>query len=212
MHHELEAKIKPISDMKEKLICALEAEIATGLDRIDTNEMGEIVDMIKDLSEAERNCFEKGYYYTVIGAMEEGENTPRYGEDRMGYNNRRYANSQYAPKGHGHISGYNPLIRDFPYIEENLRYGYMGLKKDGTDRYGYYDEMRHGKAYHDFQNARKYYTESHSDSDKRLMEQHANEHLADTVATLRDIWKDAEPDLRKRMKRDLEKLIEEMNV
>lgn len=237
MHHELKEKVKPISSIKEKLVKVLESEMERGIMQMDTKEAGEIIDMIKDLSEAERNCYEVGYYESVIKAMEEGEQSPRYGEDRMGYNNRRYSDGRYAPKGRGHISGYNPLMRDWPYIQEDLRMGYM----PGYDVYGYsqmnrgggssngstgnsqgggssnggsrgYSDDRYGKAYRDYQDSRRFYHESKSDTDRKQMETHANEHLSDTVATLRDIWKDAEPELRKRMKHDLTKLNEEMSV
>ena len=236
MHHELEEKIKPIAQIKDKLIKALESEIERGIMQMDTKETGAIIDMVKDLSEVERNCYETGYYKSVIKAMEEGEQSPRYGEDRMGYNNRRYANGQYAPKGRGHISGFNPLMRDWPYIQEDLRMGYVpeydvyGYSQDGHDggnsnsgrrggsgvgnqggRSGYSDD-RYGRAYRNYQDCRKFYTETHSEQDKKQMETHANEHLSDTVASLRDIWKDADPELKKRMKHDLTKLNEEMTV
>lgn len=192
MHHLLEQKIEPISNMKKKLIHVLTSEMDKGIHELDTKEVGMIVDIIKDLSETERNCYETGYYESVIKAMEEGEHAPRYGEDRMGYNTRRYTNGQYAP------NGYNPLIRDLPYIQEDLRMGYS--------------DNRYGRAYRDYQDSKRFYTASHSEHDKKRMETHANEHLSDTVASLRDIWKDADPELKKRMKHDLAKLNEEMTV
>lgn len=42
------------------------------------------------------------------------------------------------------------------------------------------------------------------------MRQSTTEHMADTMATLREMWDDADPDLRKRMKADLTKLTQEM--
>ena len=53
-------------DMKDKLICAVEKEIYN-LDHADCKELGEAVDMIKDLEEAI-------YYCTITEAMKENGN------------------------------------------------------------------------------------------------------------------------------------------
>ena len=53
-------------DMKDKLICAVEKEMCN-LDHADCKELGEAVDMIKDLEEAI-------YYCTITEAMKENGN------------------------------------------------------------------------------------------------------------------------------------------
>lgn len=63
--------------LKEALLCAIEAQISN-LDKVDTTELGEAIDMIKDLEEAI-------YYCTVTKAMEEYPSEP----DRMYYHERR---------------------------------------------------------------------------------------------------------------------------
>jgi hypothetical protein len=50
--------------MEEELIGAAEKQFEC-LEKVCTKELGEVIDMIKDLEEAK-------YYYTVTGAMEEG--------------------------------------------------------------------------------------------------------------------------------------------
>lgn len=60
--------------------------------------------------------------------------------------------------------------------------------------------------------AKRHYTETHSEKDRREMKDHANEHMAETMMTLREIWEDADPDLKTRMKADLTKLTSEMTV
>lgn len=62
--------IKRIHDMVETLTEVAKCELAKGIECVDTNEMGEVTDMIKDLCEAE-------YYATITKAMDESE----YGED-----------------------------------------------------------------------------------------------------------------------------------
>ena len=49
-------------------------------------------------------------------------------------------------------------------------------------------------------------------TDQGQMKDYANEHLMETIGTLKEIWEDADPDLRKRMKTDLTKLTAEMTV
>lgn len=51
--------------IKEALLCAIESQLCD-LDEVDAKELGEVVDMVKDLEEA-------AYYYTITEAMEESE-------------------------------------------------------------------------------------------------------------------------------------------
>ena len=69
---------------------------------------------------------------------------------------------------------------------------------------------RYGKPYREYLDARKHYTETKSARDKEDMEMYANEHMMDTIGTIREMYRTAEPDLKKRMKADLTKLVGEM--
>lgn len=62
--------VKRIHDMMEKLTKCAEMELEKGVENVDAKEMGEVVDIIKDLAEAE-------YYAKISKAMDEAE----YGED-----------------------------------------------------------------------------------------------------------------------------------
>jgi hypothetical protein len=62
--------IKNIHSMVEKLSECAKCELDKGIEQIDTKEMGEVADIIKDLAEAE-------YYAKISKAMDEAE----YGED-----------------------------------------------------------------------------------------------------------------------------------
>ena len=62
--------IKRMHDMIETLTECAKHEFDKGIENIDTKEMGEVIDMIKDLAEAE-------YYRKISVAMDEAE----YGED-----------------------------------------------------------------------------------------------------------------------------------
>ena len=71
---------------------------------------------------------------------------------------------------------------------------------------------RYGEAFNRFRSAKRHYTETHSEKDHQAMKEHANEHMAETMMTLREMWDDADPDLKARMKADLAKLTSEMTV
>lgn len=62
--------IKHIHDMVEKLSEFAKCELDKGIEQVDTKEMGEVAEIIKELSEAE-------YYAKISKAMDESE----YGED-----------------------------------------------------------------------------------------------------------------------------------
>lgn len=187
--NDISAKLEPIKSAKEDLVMAFRSQIAKGIDCIDAKEAGEVTDMIKDLAETEKLCYEACYYKTVIEAMEEVDDEPMYDDNmsagytrtmprmRMGYNNRRMSNGQYASRGRGHVSGYNrPYVDQEPYIDNYLND--PNFKRNM--RYGY--------------------------SDNESME----ETVDHSVETIKDIWQDARPELRKKMKEDLQKLVSEM--
>ena len=83
MHHKLE-------HMKDVLICAVEHEI-NNLENANCKELGEAIDMIKDLEEAI-------YYYTITEAM--GENANKYDYNKINsnghYNESSEDSNQYC--------------------------------------------------------------------------------------------------------------------
>lgn len=160
MHKTMEC-VEDLGTMKEKLMEWTKQAMAPGPESINTDEMGKVVDMIKDLAEAEKDCWKACYYKLVTEAMEEGEGMPELPEwmptDRAGYDNWRYSSGRFAPKGRGHRSGYTPYH----------------MPPDG--RMGY----------------------PHEDPEMQA------EHM---INTLKEIWKEADPDLRQRIKKDLNSL------
>lgn len=112
--------IKNIHCVVEKLAECAKCEVEKGIEQLNTEEMGEVADMIKDLCEAE-------YYARIAKAMEKSEEEDEaeekyirkmlkeenkdeykrymdeYGEDgeRRFYDNYRYADGRFAPKGRG---------------------------------------------------------------------------------------------------------------
>lgn len=216
-------KLHDISAMKTDLIDELKHEIrCKGYSNMNTMEVGQVIDMIKDLASAEKNCMEKYYYENVIDAMHEHD----YGDEfeveaagRMGYDNRRYSNGRYAPKGRGHYSpvhGYTPsghvpvyMNDHMPYYtDDRMGYPHMTRSQSGTSHntsYGYTPMDR-------YKEAKRGYEETHHPEHKDKMSHHAKEHLDETVESMREIWIDATPELKKDIKSGLSKLLAEMQI
>lgn len=69
-----------LKSMKEQLICKVQEQFDY-LDVVDTKELGEVIDMIKDIAEAE-------YYCTITKAMEEKDKEER--SDNIYYHTMPY--------------------------------------------------------------------------------------------------------------------------
>lgn len=73
--------------LKDKIVGRIEHDIAErGVDRMDTNEIGKMVDMVKDISEAIDHCEQAQYYHAVNASMQ--------------------GNAGYGGSGYGSSSGY----------------------------------------------------------------------------------------------------------
>lgn len=214
---EVMEKMKPIKELKEKLLECFKAEISSrGIDCVDTEEAGKVVDMIKDLAKTEKSCMEALYYQKVTEAM------LSYEEPRYGYNaNRSATTGRYMSGGHGVRGagrmGFIPSMMN-PDMDWDDDYEWR-VSDDPSKKRGYWpgrDTMtgnmdpRYGDAYNKYKMTRRHYTESRSEADKKEMKHHAEEHLNDTIATVKDIWEDADPALKQKMKDDFTKLVNDM--
>ena len=119
--------VKRIHDMVEKLTKCAEMEFEKGIENVDTKEMGEVVDIIKDLCEAE-------YYAKISKAMDEaeyGEEYDEYGpmeDGRRGYRGqpRSKTSGRYMSRGDGRRSnrgrrGYDEPMGDYEMTPEMYR-------------------------------------------------------------------------------------------
>ena len=116
--------IKMMHNMIEKLTKCAEMELEKGVENVDTKEMGEAVDIIKDLAEAM-------YYRTLVVAMEDneyGEDYDEYGpmeDGRRGYigQPRSKTSGRYMSIGDGRRSnrgrrGYDKPMGDYEMTPE----------------------------------------------------------------------------------------------
>lgn len=169
--------IKRIHEMMEEMTAYGECEVKKAIENecYDVNVIGGIVDMIKDLADAEKNA-------RIAKAMqkseEEEEAEEKYilkefmdklGEDdgRRFYDRWRYKSGRFAPKGRGHRSGYTPYLymMDDIYEDEehwpemtNYRMGYSdgrmrksdrdyGMNRDEKSNSGNWDRKSDGSRY-----------------------------------------------------------------
>ena len=143
----IERMHKMIECLTEKALCELEK----GTENVDTCEMGQVVDMIKDLNEAE-------YKAVIVKAMKKADEEKEeydkmllrelkeeYGEDtgRRYYDHYRYASGRFAPKGHGTYRGYSEpyyhmtpeMYRDMDRdTHSRMYYTETGMNESGYDR------------------------------------------------------------------------------
>lgn len=188
-----------------------------GLNNLDTHEAGQVADIIKDLSEAkknltdaEKNEWESCYYASIVKAMKDADERGDE-EDRYGYIPREASRMGKRGMQRDRIKRW---VRDPDTFEDEMydRAGYTpGRKMSRDDRSSdNSSDERYGKPYREYIDSRRHYSESKSQADKDMMEMYANEHLMDVMGSVREIYKTADPDMRKRMKSDLTKLVGEM--
>lgn len=106
-------KMRDISEMKSTLVSYLKSQLDGKLAEVDTEEAGKVADIIKDLADAEKNCYEACYYKTVIDAMEEGK-VPEY--ENFGYTPRRNSRGQFMSSR----MGYKPYMDQEPYVDNYI--------------------------------------------------------------------------------------------
>lgn len=178
---------KEIKALREQMAAWMAAEMSKGADAADGQSLMYAADIIKDLSEAECRQREAEYYGSVTEAMD------RY-DGRMGYEPRRDGRGRFMR------SGYTDPTRH----AEPVRYD----DRDMDDGY----DPRYGRPFNAYRTAKRHYTETHSEADKKAMRDHENEHLMDAIATFREMWGDADPDMRKRIKAELTRLTNDMQA
>jgi hypothetical protein len=138
--------IKRMHDMIEKLSECAKSEFEKGIENVNTDEMGKVTDMLKDLAEAM-------YYRTLTNIMEESDVEDVLGMlDRRFYDDYRYKTTgRYAPKGKGSYVGRRGY--------EEPPYMHMMNREDLQD----WDSMSERERMRDLDRAsrgRMYYTET----------------------------------------------------
>lgn len=188
----MDETIRKMGEIEGKILDMVNMETAAGLAPVNTAELGEAIDMLKDLAEAK-------YYCSIVAAMEEET-------ESMGYNNRRYASGRYAPKGRGTM-GYDSTMTG-PWGDWNANYDHMGYQGQNGSQGG--SQGRYGMAYDRYRSARMGYQQSKTAPNKRMMDDAATDHLQEVMDSVRDIWADADAGQRVQMKNALVGFVNEL--
>ncbi len=198
----IERMHKMIECLTEKAL----SEMEKGLECVDTEEMGQVVDMIKDLNDAE-------YKAVIVKAMKKADEDEEdadkellrrikseYSEDdgRRFYDHYRYADGRFAPKGRGTRRGY----------EEHPQY------LQTPEMYRVWDSMNDAERSRDLDRmgGRMYYTEpmmSGYDKAKRHYTESKQMHKANSPADKEQKMKDLELYM-KELSTDVTGLLEDM--
>lgn len=183
-----------------KLASCLDRYLDDGIAEADVCQVKEAADAIKDLAEAK-------YYCVVTEAMEEGS------EEAYGYrpNSRVPMNWNdiygYTPSGRGNRSqgghgapgmmGFKPMVDQEPYVYDYIQ---------DPNRF----KSEYGKEYDMYKDAKRHYTETHSAEDKKEMDEHMRNHVNNLLATLREMYKDADISTKQEMKSDVKAIYDGM--
>lgn len=178
-----------ICEMRKKLIEWTKEAMSGSPNSVDTQELGEVIDMIKDIYQLEYYCAKTKYYESVTEAMDEYGDADHFKMGRSGM-------MRVLPEYDRRDQRFDPDEYDI--------YGRMGY----SGRVPHSNMERNWDRYLD---ARRHYNATKSDSDRMEMSTSAKMHIGETIATLRDMWHDADPDLREKMKKDFSALLQEMN-
>lgn len=178
----------------EKLEEAANVEFSKGIKCIDTDEMGKVIDMIKD-------CAMTMYYYTVYEEMKEEEEC-----GRRYYDPYRYADGRFAPMGRGTRRGFEepPYWHMMPehtkaewMLDRSMDDGrmYTGMK---PSRYGYsHDEYMKEMKMHPGQD----------EESKRMRMAKLDEHLEDLEDMAKEMIAGMSPEEKQAWRVKLNKLI-----
>lgn len=178
-----------ICEMRKKLIGWTKEAMSGSPNSVNTQELGEVIDMIKDIYQLEYYCAKTKYYESVTEAMDEYGDADHFKMGRSGM-------MRVLPEYDRRDQRFDPDEYDI--------YGRMGYS-------GRVPHSNMGRNWDRYLDARRHYNATKSDSDRMEMSTSAKMHIGETIATLRDMWHDADPDLREKMKKDFSALLQEMN-
>lgn len=108
--------LKRLEHMKESLVACVESQISGGLKEVDAKELGEAIDMIKDLEEAI-------YYCTITKAMKENEEEEKYSSKQQ---------SMYQQGGRNGGSNYYTPMYYPPMYNDGAMYNIGSSYNDGA--------------------------------------------------------------------------------
>jgi hypothetical protein len=204
-----------IHDMLEDVSEAASTELAKGTDSVNTKEFGEVVDMIKDLTEAEKNKWQSCYYKSIVEAMENSEYGEDYDwsgpdEDRMGYPRGRDSMGRFTSRrgydGMRNQRGYDQRMMDSRMMDyESGRMGYSNGAYGGGQRGMSSSPMRssrYGYSHDDYMEKKS----ALNQNDPKRMKM-IEDHMDDLYGMFKEEVQDMSPEEKQMWKTKLNKII-----
>lgn len=165
---------------------------------INTKELGEVVDMMKDLSEVKKNKAEEKYYCALIDAMEDSQYGVDYDEyGRMGYSSNRMMNRSAR-------RGYEPDMRSMEYSDGRM--GYSGNRGGSNNRGRSSSNSRYGYSHDDFMSVKEQYSNSDPQG-KAMRMQKLKEYTDDLTESAKELVDGMSPEEKQMWKSKLNNLI-----
>lgn len=211
----------------EKIMECVKSKVETrGIDNVsydEVKEIGEWVDIAKDIV-----CYDKDM--RMIEAMDEEE---KYGDMdyRMGYRGRDSKGRFVHRPGRGRSAGYTPYVHMMPpfmdgmydeydgVMPEDYRMGYSDGRGGRSGNYGGSEHSenvgnhggsRRGETYDRYRDNRRHYTDTKDLESKKKMDESMKEYMDDAMDSMKEMWKDADPQLKQSMKAELTKLVQQL--
>lgn len=215
--------MQKIYDMCEKLEEYANTELAKTKEEVCTQELSEVVDMIKDLAEVKKLAAEAHYYDTVIEAMENSE----YGEDydwegRLGYPVRR---NQQGTSGRSMYNngrsrrGYEEYEPDYPMMEREMEpntgrmYTSMSARRMDGSRSGGSTQVnpqgrpsRYGFSHDKYMKERKMYN-SNTPEDKEKRAELLDDYMEDLYDSAKEMVTGMTPEEKQMWKTKINKIV-----
>jgi len=200
-------------EMTEKLETFAVEEMSKDKSCINTKELGEVIDMVKDLLEARKYKAEAKYYSSITDAMEDAE----YGQDydvsgRLGYPRSMRMNSGRM----GYEEGNYRMLPDM----EMDRMGYSssrggnssGYNRSGSqmqrsnNRSGGNSSSRYGYSHDEYMEGKKQYSSNNPDEMEKRKEL-LNDYMNDLQEMAKDMVSDMTPEEKQMWKVKISKIM-----
>ena len=204
-----------MKEFMEKLEECAKSEFEKGLQHVDTDEMGKVIDMIKD-------CAETMYYYTCYEAMkkeeEEWEEDRKYyrgqPRDKMGRytsGRKRMGKKGYDEPPYMFVPDWDVELRDIDYGVGRMYYTDTN-QPDHTQMMDMTNPMhnsKYGSSYDKYMENRKHYSKAdpnHKQERVKMME----EYTKDLVDSVSKVMEDVSQEEKAMLRSKLTKLVNSM--
>lgn len=205
--------IKRIHEMIEKLTKCVEMEFEKGIENIDTKEMSEVIDILKDLNEAE-------YYAKISKAMDESE----YGEDydyrgaydeheRKGYRGRmrdskgRYMKRSYTPNTMMHDDEWEDMQRNRD-MDRNLGKMYYTEPMEMNNGQSH-SESRYDRAKRGYEETKSMHKDNSSES-KQMKMKSLEDYMKSLAEDVTEMVNDMSQEEKSLMKQKMQVLMQKI--